>query len=445
MNIQVETTGPCQKELRIEVPADRVSKVYREIESAFAEWAEVPGFRRGRAPITLIRSRYRKELADEAQKRLLGEAFDEAIAQEKLTPIEILDAHVGEVEEGKPVSIRVVLEVAPEFELPNYIGIPITEKIPPVTDKLVDLVIDAMREQEATYIDANEKPIAEKDFVHLDFEGVCDGRPLEELGEEIKSFVKPGNFLMLVGHDPEILPGLSAALIGATAGERRQLWVDYPPDQFKPPLAGRKATYFITVRSVRTPQLPELNDAFAQAHGYQTVEEMRRGVRARIEKDAAREARRQSLDAIEKYLLDNTRLDIPDSVVAAEARKEVFDIIRLATRRGFTPEEIRARRDEIIRSAAESAAQSVRLRFILLKIAKNEGLKVDPQKVDEAIETIASFRKQPPQKLREELERSNAIANVRDAILVDLTMQWLYEHAQVTRVTEESPTTPAEK
>lgn len=439
MNIQVETTGPCQKELRIEVPADRVSKVYREIETSYAEWAEIPGFRRGRAPLPLIRSRYRKELADEAQKRLLGEAFDEAIVQEKLTPIEILDAQIGEVKEGKPVSIRLLLEVAPEFELPNYTGIPITEKIPTITENVVDRMVDELRWEKATYIDANEKPIAEKDLVNIDFEGVCDGRPLEELGEEIKAFAKAGNFLVLVGDDPTLLPGISAALIGATAGERRQLWVDYPPEQFKPPLAGRKVSYFITVRSVRTAQLPEINDAFAQAHGYQTVEEMRRALRSQLEKSASRQARRQSLEAIEKYLLDNTRLDVPDSVAAAEARKEVYEMIRWASRRGFTPEEIRAQKDQIIRSASESAAQSVRLRFILLKIAKLEKINVEPGEIDEAIAMLATARKQTPKKLREEMERTNSISNVREALLIDKTMQWLYEHAQVTRVTTEPP------
>src|SRR5580658_6523476 len=181
MNVEVENLANCITTLRVEVPAEQVSKTWDTVAKDYTQYARIPGYRPGKAPRTVVENKYKKQIREEVEKKLLSESCREAINEKKLRVISLADVQDVEFGDDKTMRFTATLVTAPEFELPDYKNIPVQLKPVEVTDKEIDDALENLREQQAEFTDVTGRALALEDFAVIDYTGTIDGKPVEEV------------------------------------------------------------------------------------------------------------------------------------------------------------------------------------------------------------------------------------------------------------------------
>lgn len=432
MNIRVESSGPCRREIHIEVPVDQVRTAFDEVTSSYARVARIPGFRPGRAPRDLIRRRYQKEIAGDVKERLIPEGYQAAVKQEKLSTVAVLDVREQALDEEQPFAFSVVLDVAPEIELPTYKGIALQRKKVEIKDEDIDEVLKNIREQNARYEDITGRAVQIGDLVQIDYDGVCEGQPIEKLAPKAKGMGSGNDFWLMADEQNQFLPGFAQGLAGASVGERREVAVDFPVDFPEAALAGKKAAYFVNVKAIREKKLPEVDAEFLKGVGVATVDELRDRVRSDLKNLRDNNESRRLQGEIVRYLLEKATFDAPESVLQEETRQEVYELVRQTQQRGVTAEEIEGKKEELFDSATRSATEKVKLRYMLRRIAAEEKIAVEEREVDARIRALAASWGVPHDRLRADFEKRNALGQVRDDVLMNKVLSQLLSEAAIT-------------
>jgi trigger factor len=435
MTVTVENTAPCRKRLRIEVDAGKVAGTRAEILGEFRKVAALPGFRPGKAPEPMVEKRYAREIDEELRKRIIPESYRQALAEQKLRVVGYPQIESVDYKAGQSFVIMAAVDTAPEFTLPDYRAIPVKKKPVTVTDDEINQSLEAVREQQADFIAVEDRGIRTGDFAVIDYTGVADGKPIAELSPDAKSLGEHKDFWLLIASD-SFLPGFCDQLLGATAAEKRQVLIDIPKDFPQKALAGRKATYFVTVTGIKEKKLPEMNDEFAKKVGAETLDKLREEIRKSLtgEREARvnSELRRQIVD----YLLGTVQFELPESLVAQETRSIIYDVVRENAARGVTKEQLEQRKDEIFGFAAQSAKDRLRASFILDAIANAEAIKVEEAEIEQRIAQLAQRYRVTADKLRAQLAERGGLGEIEEQISVAKTLDFLLSHAKVETVTE---------
>jgi trigger factor len=238
-----------------------------------------------------------------------------------------------------------------------------------------------------------------------------------------------------VGTDPEtFLPGFGTQLLGACAGEKRQVAVLFPAGFQPQELVGLQATYEVEVVEVKQKVLPELNDEFAKSWGAENLEKLREGVRRDLERELQYTQKKNIQAQIIQTLLSRAQFELPESLVAQETRDIVYDIVAENTRRGVSKELLEQHKDEIFRTAMVNARDRVKLNFILFKIAEKEGIKATPEEIMRRIYTMATLYQIPADKLIKELQKRGGIEEIRDKLIIEKTLEFLEANAAIEDV-----------
>ncbi len=431
MNIRVETTGPCRRQLHVEVPADEVSKEFADVVNGYAGVARIPGFRPGHAPRDLVKRKFLKDIVDEVKGRLVPRGYQEAVKKEKLDAVTILDVKEQELKDGQPFSFSIQLDVAPDFELPTYKGMKIESKVAEVADKDIDDVLKNIREQNAKYQDVTGRAVQTGDMVQVDFEGTCDGKAFKDISEKAASLGQAKDFWVIADAENEFLPGFAAGLVGANVGEKRQVSVTFPEKFAETSVAGKTAQYSADVKAIREKQLPAIDAEFVKSMGADSEA----ALRERIKDDMAKMRQDNERSRIEnemiKTLTQSTKLDIPESVLAEETQQAVYDLVRSNTSRGIGEDEIKANKDKLIGAASQTAAERIKSRYILRKIASAEKIVATEDEINKRIVELAQRYRTTPDKLQDEMEKNNQLGRVADEVRLIKTIGWLYDNAKI--------------
>lgn len=430
MNVRIESPGPCRRELHIEVPAEKVRAAFDEIASAYAKQARIPGFRPGKAPRDLVCRKFQKEIRDDVKEQLVPQAYREAVLKEKIQTVAVLDVREKDLHEDQPFAFTVVVDVQPDFVLPGYKGMQVKAEAVQVADADVDNVLASIRDQNARFEDAT-RPVEAGDLVKIDFSGTIDGRGVEEIAPGAKGLGESKDFWLMADAENEFLPGFSKALLGAAIGEERTVEVTFPAEFGEKQLAGRQAVYCATVTGVRRKVLPELDDAFLKSLSMDSVDALKARVREDLVRMREQNEKRRQQNEIARLLLEQTTLELPESTVQEETRNEVYDLVRQSQSRGVAREEIENRREEIFEAAAKTAADKVKLRYILRRIAREEKIDVTEQEVEVRIAGLARSWGMPPERVKADLEKKNGMQRVRDDVLLSKTLEWVHGKASI--------------
>ncbi len=432
MKVTVEQVNPCRKILSIEVAADVVTAEYQKVLSEFAKHARIPGFRPGKAPAAIAERTFTKEILDETRERVVPRAYREAVAQEKLKPVAVIDVSDIQVVRQAPLTFRVTVDVEPEFALPAYRGVKVQAQKVEVKAEDVDQILTNLRERQGTFNDDPARVAARGDIVVIDYSGVCDGKPVSEAAPERTELGQGKDFWVLLMEGHEFLPGIVKALEGAKVGETRELKVAWPGDFKVTALAGREAVYTLTVTMVRERKLPELNDEFAKAAGATSLEDLKAKIQDNLKTSAEAAERGRQKDEILKWLVEQSDIkDIPQSVVDEQARHIIRDVVAENVRRGVTKEEIEAHREDIFSRAAQSSSDRLRMDYILTRIADEEKVTVEDAEVEQRIGEMAMRYGMPPQRLRADLEKRDALDSLRRSLRLDKTLDLLHGAAAI--------------
>jgi trigger factor len=435
MAVTIENTAPCRKKLRIEVEAQRVAGTRAEILQEFRKFAAIPGFRPGKAPEPMVEKRYAAQIEEELRKRLIPESYRETLSEQKLKVVGYPQIESVDYKAGSALVYTAAVDTAPEFAVPVYKGISVKKKTVAVKEEEITKTIDTLREQQAEFIAVEGRAIQTGDYAVINYTGVVDGKPISDLVPDAKELGENKDFWLLISAD-SFLPGFCDQLIGAKAGEKRQVLIEFPADFPQKAVTGKKATFLVDVVSIKEKKLPEVNDEFAKKVGLDGVDKLKDAVRKSLITEAETqqdgEVRRQIAD----YLLGKVEFELPESLVKQETRSIIYEVVRENSMRGASKEQLEEKKDEIFGFATQSAKGRLRTSFILEAIAEVEQIKVEEAEVEERVAELAQRSRTTPEKMKAQLAEKNGFGEIEEQILVGKTLDFLVANAKIETITE---------
>ena len=430
MKVSVKNTGTCRQTIKIEVPAETVAAERAELLTYYAKGVALPGFRKGHAPKALVEKKFAKDMAADLKDRVVPKFYHEAIAQEKIKVVAVLDVSEPELADDKPLKFEVTVDVPPEFKLPKYEGISIKAEKTDVSEKQIEETVQSILRQHATYEDVEGRAAKEKDMVQVSYESTIGGQPLEQKVPQARGMGN-GNGYWITCDEESFLPGMGKALIGSKVGDKKDVTVKFPEGFIVKELAGMKAEFKVEVTGMRETKLPEMNEEFLKQLRVESEEELRKNIRMHMEESAQNKEKGRQQDAVCEYLLGKTKLDVPESAVKEQTRNVMYDMARERMYRGMTQEQIAAQRDDMFKEAQTKAEEQVKLRYIIMAIADEEKVAVSEQEISDEVIRMAVSQRQDAAEYRKKLEKEGHLESVGDQIRFGKTVELLLEKAKI--------------
>jgi trigger factor len=418
--------------LRIEVEAEAVSAAFDETTAGFQREARLPGFRPGKAPRDVVTKAFAKKIQDEVKRKLITDAYRKALEEQKLRVIGPPDIEEINFGHGQALQFAATVETAPEFELPEYQGLRVAVEVRAVSEEDVARALDVLRKQRASYADVAH-PVQGGDFVVVNYSATTDGKPLTEIAPTAAGLTKQKGFWIHV-EPGSFIPGFSEQLIGAQAGEKRTVNVDFPDDFVAPQLAGKKGVYEVEIVQVKERVLPEINDAFANAFGAETLERLREGVRTDLQNELKNKQKNAIRNQLVAEISKRVECELPESVVLSETRNVIYDIVRENQQRGMSKEAIDQKKEEIYSYASTNAKDRVKAAFLLGRIAEKEGITVSKEEITNRVLFLAKQYQMTPEKFIKQLQEKDGIGEIQEQILTAKVLDFLQLHAKVEEV-----------
>jgi trigger factor len=426
MQYATEDLTPVKKKITVTVPVEECEAALASTIAMYRTSVTLDGFRKGKAPASIIEARFHKEIQAEATTELVNVHINEIITENKFSPVSRIDYRGGNIERGSEFVYDIVFEVMPVFDLPSYEGFELRQEEAGVSEEEIAAVIDRVRHGMAEIVPVEDRAPEDGDVAVIDFAAV------DENGELIAG-IKADGFQLTLGQG-QTLPDFEILVKSMRPGEKREGPVSFPADFFNSEFAGRTVTMNVTLHALRERRLPALDDEFAQKAGkFENVEKLRDSVRqscliSREELHKA-EAQNRLLDS----LLKLTDFPLPESMVESHIAAIMDDMQGRLERQGKslaslgkTPETIR----EEVRPEAEKRA---RTHIFLLAVARARDLSVTEQEVDAAIRRIAMRDRQDVNSVKEYYAKNNLLFALRDQLLADKGMEELYSKAAIRK------------
>jgi len=298
-----------------------------------------------------------------------------------------------------------------------------------VTEADLERALDLLRDRASTFKDV-DRPVQLKDFVVVNYTGTCEAKPIVELAPTAKSLTEQKAFWLEI--KPEsFLPGFTEQLVGAQKNDHRTVTVTFPADFLEKPLAGKQGVFEVEIVQVKEKELPALTDEFAKAYGAENLAQLQAGVRHDLENELKYKQRSDAHNQLLTALMARANFELPESVLEAETRNVVFDIVRQNKERGVTKEAIDEKKDEIYAFANRSARDRVKIAFLLSRIAEQEGIKASAEEVNQRIRAMALQNNIPADKLAHQLEEKNAKVDIAEEIVNAKVLDFLQLNAKV--------------
>ena len=429
MNVTVEDLAPCKKLVRVDVEVQVVDKAFEEVSKDFLRHASLPGFRPGKAPKDMVLKKYDQDIQDEVKRKLIGEHYKTAIAEKKVEAITYPDIEEIEFGLGKGLKFAATVETAPQFELPDYRGLPAKREGSVVPPADVERAIELLRDRQANFQKV-ERAAADGDFVVVNYTGTCEGKPITEHAPAARGLTEQKNFWLNLKQD-SFIPGFTEQLTGAKAGDKRTVKVTFPADFVTPQVAGKEGVYEVEIVEVKERVLPAMDEQFAKSYGAETLDKLREGVRQDLQNELNRKVATSIRNQIVAGLLAKVNCELPESFVAQETRNVVYNIVADNQKRGVAKELIDQQKDEIYKVASASAKDRVKAQFIFSKIAEREGVKVEREEINARITVLAANYKMTPQAFAKELEKRNGFSEIYEQLLNEKVIDFLQQNAKV--------------
>ena len=432
MNVTVENLAPCKKLVRFEVDSKTVDETFESTTKEFLRHAAMPGFRPGKAPREMVLKKYEKDIEEEVKRKLMSDAYHKGVKEQKLNVVGYPDLEQIQFARGQAFQFAATLETAPDFEMPEYRGLPARREAAVVTEAEIDRALEALRGQLANF-DKVDRPSQQGDFVVVNYTGTSEGKPITEIAPAARGLTEQKNFWVEIKKD-SFIPGFAEQLIGAQVGDKRTVTVDFPADFVTPQLAGKQGVYEVEIVEIKERTLPPMDDAFAQKYEAENMEKLREGVRRDLQNELNLKQKRNIRNQLVKGLMERVNFDLPESVVQEETRNVVYDIVAENQKRGVSKETIDQQKEEIYSLANQSAKDRVKRSFIFQRIAEKEGIRVLPEELKARIAVLASSYNMAPDKFTKELEKRNALTDVFQQLLHEKVIDFLQENAHIEHV-----------
>ena len=417
MQVSVESTGKLERRMQVQVPAERVSREIATRLKELSRTARLKGFRPGKAPLTVIRRQFGQQVHREVIGELLQASLTEALTQKQLAPAGNPRIEPQTVGEGQDLTYVATFEVFPEVALRPIGALQIERITAEVTESDVDAMIERLRKQQMKFT-AVTRAAAGGDKVTVDFEGSIDGAPFAG---------GKGEGVAIVLGEGRMLAQLEQGLIGAAAGEERQIGVDFPADYRATDLAGKHATFKVHVKSVEQPSLPELDEEFCQAFAVAEggIPKLREEVAANMRRELDQALRNRNKAAVMERLYRDNPLDLPNALLEVQIQSLQLEAMR---RSGAKDASQAPPREPLVEPARRRAA----LGLLVNDIIRRESIVLDPKRSNARLDELVGSYGDAAALKRAYLQNADAMRQVQNLALEDQVVDWILEHAKVT-------------
>ncbi len=425
MKSSLDTLGGLARKLSIELPSDLVKagfdKVYKEIQRD----AEIKGFRKGKAPLTKVKSLYGDRVKGEVLQELVSEHYSKALEQHSLEPIGLPKIHFEKgIEENQGFTFTAELEVRPTVTIQKFEGLEIKKETPQVDESKVDEVLENIRQSQAEMKPVFEdRPLKEGDIAELDFKGFVNEAPLEG--------AQADGHLLEIG-SKSFIPGFEEGVIGMKAGEQRTLNLTFPEDYHNKDLAGQAIRFEVTLKSIKAKDVPELNDELAKKVGeFADLEALKEDIRkdflAREEKRIKEDLRNQII----KALVEANPVEVPESLRQEQKEMIIEDVRKRMSDQGLTPEQFDEYRQKWNSDFEESASLMVQSTFLVDTLANQLNLKAT---IDDLTQKLMEYAQQTGieiSRIQEFYEEQGRLPRLAFQITEEKVINHLIEKAKI--------------
>jgi trigger factor len=416
------TEATCRRELELEIPAEDVQKAVERVAREFARVARVPGFRPGKAPVTLIRRKYADDIKSEVLQSLVPGQIERAVTEKNMVPVTQPQIDKVDFAEAGPVKFRATFEVLPEFELGQYKDMEVEVDDVTIGDADVDKALEEMRDRAANFVPVEGRTIADGDYAQLKLKGIAvgGGEPLEA-----------DSVLCHVGGE-ETMDAFNENLRGANIGDHKNFDVTYPADYPDPKLQGKTYSYAVEVLGIKEKKRPELNDEFAKdVSETKTVEELRGKVRESLE---AAKTQRQTDQTREKLLAQLVKMHdfpVPQALVEQQMDSRLERTVRSLASQGVDPRAINVDWVAMRQRQHDRAVEDVKAELLLDRIATAENIEATDEDVEKEIEALAQRSGESATAVRANLTRQGSLDRIKSKFRSDKTLDWLSRNSRI--------------
>ena len=426
MKVTAEHGENREVTLTIEVEQDKLEKASEGAAKRISARVNIPGFRKGKAPRRIVENFVGKDaILQEAFEGLAQKAFEDALTEQNMEPVTRPEIDIVTLEDGKDVVFTAKFTQRPDVRLGAYKGLAVPKEEVTVADEDIDRQIEGMRQNQGTLVDAPaDAAVKNDDFVTLDFEGFVDGAAFEGgKGEDYPLQIGSGSFI----------PGFEDQLIGAKVGEERDVNVTFPEEYHAENLKGKDAVFKCRIRSIKSRELPELDDAFAKkASKFETLAELREDVRKNLLAAAERKAETERRSKAIDMATDHCTMEIPPVMVENRITAMIQEMAMRLEQQGMSLEQYLqyAGLDigKIREDYRETAEKNVRTDLMLEEVAKAEGIKVEGSDLDREVYAMAVSYGATPQQVQKIIKEQGRVSDLAATVLRKKTAQFIVDN-----------------
>ena len=426
MKCKVEKTENANEvKLELTIEAQKFDEAIQKVYFKSAKYFNIPGFRKGKAPMNIVEKYYGKEIFyEDAFNEVAPEELETALKENKIEAVSRPDIDVKQIEKGKDLIFTAVFQTKPEAELGKYKGIEIPKIEYTVSDEDIEHELGHMQEHNSRLISIEDRPVEKGDIAVIDFEGFVDGKAFEGGKAE--------------GHELEIgsntfIPGFEDQIIGMKIDEERDIKVKFPDEYFSKDLAGKDATFKVKLHEIKKKELPELNDDFAKdTSEFDTLEELKKSIKDRMEKDNEQRQKYETEDAVIKAVCENVKVDIPSGMIENETEDMLRNIETRLSYQGLKLDQylnmMGKTAEEVKKEYEPQAIEAIKSRLMLEAVIKAEKIEATEDEITEKVKEMAKNYGKSEDEL---LKNENVRNYIKSGLESEKALEFLVKNAKM--------------
>ena len=427
MKNKIEKTKNANEiKLELTVEAEKFDEAIKKVYFKSAKYFNIPGFRKGKAPIQIVEKYYGKEIFyEDAFNEVAGEALEEAVKENNLEVVSRPDIEVTQIEKGKDLIFTAIMQTKPEAKLGKYKGIEIKKIEYNVSDEDIEHELSHMQEHNSRLISVEGRPVESGDITTINFEGFVNGEAFEG--------GKAENYDLEIGSN-SFIPGFEDQIIGMKLEEEKDIKVTFPEEYFSKDLAGKEATFKVKVNEIKKKELPKLDDEFAKdVSEFDTLKELKEDIKAKQEKQNKEREKYETQDAVIKAVCENIEVDIPSGMVETEVENMVKDIENRLSYQGLKLDQylqmMGKTQEEMKKEYEPQAIEAIKSRLALEAVIKEEKIEATEKEIEEKMKEI--FKKYEKENDEENMKNENVKNYMKQGIESEKAIEFLVKNAKM--------------
>ena len=432
MNTKIEDIDSCKKKIKFDIAFKDYQAKVQSSYLTLARQVKVPGFRPGKAPMSMLEKRFGPNVKKEVMTQLVSERLAEVIEEKgfrSVSPPKILEV---EAEEGTDISVSASVEIVPEFKINDYSKVEIPIEITRVTDEDVNQAINYQRERQGTKVQVLDRPVEDKDFVKLDFNGTLNGEAFEG--------GKGSDHIVQIGSE-YLLKDMGNQLIGMSVDEEKDIPVQIPENySSNKSIAGKEVIFHVSLKGIQKNQLPELNDDFAKniepKDKFASLEDMKLQIRSQLEEHARGDAHREAKKIVTKKITEMNPIEVPEGLVEEQIKHMVVQALKKEQQAKNQTESINEEEIHVTDSQnkehRENAIQLLQQELVLDQLASNLNIKIDESELNAEVNNMVRMLGETnAHKMKKQWEQNGVLARLQSRIKRDKTLDAVMKEVQI--------------